>query len=161
MLQVAGAVGHIGSKVTSGYSAQGLWDQVPIHTKELLPILLAAATWGPHWRNSQILFKCDNMAVVNILSSSTSPDPLVMHLLRTLHFISAFYNLHLTAKHIAGSGNVIADAISRNLPQVLFSQAPEASPQPIPIPEPLWDILVIHQPDWLSDIWRTSLILSH
>ena len=25
---------------------QGLWDCIPIHTKELLPILLAAATWG-------------------------------------------------------------------------------------------------------------------
>ena len=138
----------------------GLWEHVPIHTKELLPILLAAATWGARWRDSHILFKCDNMAVVNILASSTSRDPLVMHLLRTLHFILAFYNVHLIAKHIAGSNNSIADAISRNLPQVLFSQAPEAEPQPTPVPEPLWDILVIRQPDWLSDIWRTSLIAS-
>ena len=83
------------------------------------------------------------MAVVNILANSTSRDPLVMHLLRTLHFIVAFYNLYLITEHIAGSNNSIADAISRNLPQVLFSQALEADPQPTPILEPLWDILVI------------------
>ena len=78
-----------------------------------------------------------------------------MHLLRTLHFIVAFCNLHLITEHIAGSDNSIA--ISRNLPQVLFSQAPEADPQPTPIQEPLWDILVIRQPDWLLDI-ANSLI---
>ena len=39
---------------------QGSWCKVPIHTNELLPILLAAATWGSHLHNSQILFKCDN-----------------------------------------------------------------------------------------------------
>ena len=87
------------------------------------------------------------MAVVNILASSTSRDPLVMYLLHTLHFIAAFYNLHLIAEHIAGSNNSISDAISHNLPQVLFSQVPEADPQPTPILELLWDILVIQQPD--------------
>ena len=139
---------------------QGTWRDVPIHTKELLPVLLATATWGPHWRNLQILFKCDNMAVVNILSSSTSRDPLVMHLLRTLHFICASYSIRLIAQHIAGSDNTIADAISRNLPQVLFSQVPDADRQPTPIPEPLWEILVTHQPDWLSVSWQTSLMAS-
>lgn len=38
---------------------------------------------GLYWKNVQILVKCDNMAVVNILSISTSKDPLVMHLLQT------------------------------------------------------------------------------
>ena len=141
-------------------SWQGAWREVPIHTKELLPIVLAVATWGPQWRNSRILIKCDNMAVVNIISRSTSRDHLVMHLLRTLHFISAFYGVQLIAQHIAGSDNTIADAISCNLPQVLFSHAPEAEPHPTPIPEPLWEMLVTSQPDWLSSTWRTSLTAS-
>ena len=136
-------------------------QDVPIHTKELLPILLAVATWGPYWRNSQILIRCDNMAVVNILSSSTSWDTLIMHLLRTLHFISAFNAINLIAQHIAGTENTVADAISCNLPQVLFSQFRKADPWPTPIPELLWDILVTHQPDWLSDTWRTLLMASN
>ena len=68
--------------------------------------------------------------------------------------------MHLIAQHIAGNNNSVADAISCNLPQVLFSQVPEANSQLTPIPEPLWDILVMHQPDWLSDTWRISLIIS-
>ena len=106
------------------------------HAKELLPILLAVATWGPYWRSSQILVKCDNTVVVNILSSSTSRDPLVMNLLRTLHFISAYYAIHITAQHIAGSENIVADAISRNSLQVMFGHDPEADPQPTSTPQP-------------------------
>ena len=104
------------------------------------------------------------MVVVNILASSTSRDPIVMHLLRTLHFITAFYAIHLTAQHIAGIENTVADAradaISRNLLQVLFCHAPEADPQPTPTPQPLWNILVTHQPDWLSNTWQMLLTSS-
>ena len=71
------------------------------------------------------------MAVVNILSSSTSPDTLIMHLLRTLHFNSTFYTINLIAQHnIVGTENTVADAISRNFPQVLFSQVPEPATNP-------------------------------
>lgn len=115
---------------------------------------------GPTLAQLANLVKCDNMAVVNILASSTSRDPLVMHLLRTLHFITAFYAIHLTAQHIAGTENTIADAISRNFLQVLLCHAQEADPQPTPTPQPLWDILVTHQPDWLSNTWRMSLTTS-
>ena len=151
MLQVAGTVGHTGSKHTNGCNTLG---------KD------CGTTYQSTQRNCCLYFwlpllaqlpNAVHMAVINILASSTSQDPLVMHLLRTLHFIAAFYNLHLIAKHIAGSNNSIADAISHNLPQGLFSQAPEADPQPTPIPEPLWDILVIRHPDWLSDICMANI----
>ena len=84
-----------------------------------------------------------------------------MHLLWTIHFICAPHSIQSTARHIiSGSNNTIADAISRTLPQILFSQVPYADPQPTPIPEPLWEILVTHQPDWLSVSWQTSLTAS-
>ena len=107
---------------------------VSIHPKELLPIVLVAATWGPHWRSSKILVKCNNMVVVNIVASSTSRDPLVMHLLQTFHFITAFYAIQLTPQHIASIENtiIIADAISHNLLQVLFCHTPEVDPHPTP-----------------------------
>ena len=52
------------------------WFQVPwdsdsqglsIVEKELIPIVLAGATWGKEWRNHQIICHCDNMAVVSCL----------------------------------------------------------------------------------------------
>ena len=113
------------------------WNNTPIHTKELLPIILAIATWGPYWHSSLIQVHCDNMAVVNIIASNSSRDKLIMHLLRALHFICAFYSIQLSVKHIPGTDNTIADAISRNLLQVFFNHEPEASPIPTPILDPL------------------------
>ena len=114
----------------------------------------------PYWRSSPIKVLCDNMAVVNIITSNTSRDKLVMHLLRGLHFVSAFYSIQVKIQHIAGSDNTIADAISRDHLQVFFNHAPAASPEPTPIPDPLWSILVSQQPDWLSATWQASLTSS-
>ena len=57
-----------------------------------------------------ILVNCDNMAVVNILASSTSKAKLVMQLLCSLHFICATYQVSIHEVHLAGSYNVFADA---------------------------------------------------
>ena len=135
----------------------GQWPGVHITSKELLPVILAVAIWGPWWRGEQVLVHCDNMAVVNIISANTSKDSLVMHLLRGLHFVCAYYNISLQACHIPGTENSTADAISRNLLQVFFERIPRARATPSPIPSQLWDILVKSQPDWRSENWRRSL----
>ena len=112
-----------------------MWQDVNIATKELLPILLAVAMWGVFWRGNQILVQCDNMAIVQIIAANTSTDPIIMHLLKGLHFFSAYYNINLRAVHIPGSINVSADAISRNLLQVFFRENPRARRYPTPVPE--------------------------
>ena len=56
--------------------------------------------------------------------------------------------------------NLSADALSHNHMQVFFSVNPEANRDPTRIPEPLWKILVLSQPDWLSRNWRQSLATS-
>ena len=105
------------------------WNDTPIHTKELLPIILAIATWGPYWHSSLVQVHCDNMAVVNIIASNSSRDKLAMHLLRALHFVCAFYSIQLSVKHIPGSDNTIADAISRRFSS-LTCQEPARSQHP-------------------------------
>ena len=125
----------------------GEWQHTPIHAKELLPIILTVATWGPHWCSSRI-------------QVHTSKDKLIMHLLRSLHFVSAFYNIQVAIQHIAGVDNTIADSISLNNLQVFLNHAPRANPELTPIPAPLWSILVTQQPDWLSVTWQASLTTS-
>ena len=49
-----------------------VWNDKSIATKKFLPILLAVAMWGPFWLGNQVLVHCDNMAVVNIISSNTT-----------------------------------------------------------------------------------------
>ena len=52
--------------------------------KELFPVVLAAALWGPRWSSRRVEFCSDNMAVVEVLRSGTSRDPTLMALLRRL-----------------------------------------------------------------------------
>ena len=57
---------------------------MPINTKELVPIVLAVAMWGNLWRNSHVLIRCDNLAVVMVLRTRTCKDAVMMHLLRLI-----------------------------------------------------------------------------
>ena len=36
-----------------------MWEPVTIAIKELLAVVLAAATWGPGWHGAHVLFRCD------------------------------------------------------------------------------------------------------
>ena len=119
--------------------------------QELLPIVLACAMWGRQWRHQNVLVRCNNMVVVAVWAAQ---QPLIMHLLRCLHFAYAYFELDLHIEHIKGCDNVIADAISRNNLQVLQKEAPGLDPVPLRIPQVLLQLLVKSRPDWLSARWN-------
>ena len=125
--------------------------------KEPVPIVLAAAVWGASWTQQHVVCRCDNMSVVIATNKGSAREPsgIVMHLLRTLSFISAAFGFMISIEHVLGVDNVLADAISRNNVASLFSQVPDLAHQSSPIPEQLWTLLVLEQPDWLSTRWRT------
>ena len=123
--------------------------------KELLPIVIAAAIWGEQWKNKSLSCRCDNEAVVHIINSGTSKDPSVMGLMRCLHFIVARFNILMSASHVAGSKNSIADALSRNNLPLFFNEHSQADPSPAPIPLVLLDLLIHTQPDWTSHAWNS------
>jgi len=85
-----------------------------ITIKELVPITIAAAVWGPKWLGQNIEVKCDNAAVVAIINLGSCKDPEVMHLMRCLMFFMAKFQFSMYATHIAGSENSLADALSRD-----------------------------------------------
>ena len=67
----------------------GKLQETHITVKELAPIVIAAIVWGQEWRG-QVLFKCDNMAVViSIIHSGSSRNPQAMQLRRCLAFLAA------------------------------------------------------------------------
>ena len=134
------------------------WEQVNIAIKELVPVVVSCAVWGPQWAGKLVLNLCDNMAVVDVVKTQRSKDPTIMHLLRCLHFICAYWEVELRVEHIPGNMNVIADAISRNMPQVMKEAGLEEVP--VQIPEELWRLLVIERPDWLQPTWRSLLTTS-
>ena len=110
------------------------WESKSIALKELLPIVIACAVWGPSRAHQQIQVLCDNLAVIDILKSKCIKVKDIMHLLRCLHFFVAIHDIALRAVHIPGILNTAADAISRNNMQVLWQTVPAAEW----IPDRVW-----------------------
>ena len=48
---------------------------------------------------------CDNMAVVVVVNSGRAKDRILMHLLRSMFFIAAHWNIHVHATHLPGVEN--------------------------------------------------------
>ena len=63
------------------------WSEVNIAHKEIVPILLAVACWGPSWRGERILYHSDNAAVVYAINKGSACDPQLMHILHSLFFL--------------------------------------------------------------------------
>ena len=108
-----------------------------IQWKELYPIVLAAAVWGHKWSTLRIRLFCDNHAIAHCLVSGSSRCPHIMGLLRSLFLLAAQHNFHISAQHIPGTHNTIADALSRFHMQVFHAHAPRASAHPTPLPPSL------------------------
>ncbi len=131
-----------------------MWFSHHIAAKELLPILLGAALWGPTWSGQRVLCKCDNMAVVTVINKGTARDLILMHLIRCLFFYSAHYRFALSAVHLPGKLNSGAGALSRNHRDRFFQNYPQANPSPSVIPAPLLSLAVLKRPDWTSKLWH-------
>ncbi len=134
-----------------------------IAAKELLPIIVAVAIWGHHWGGSVVMCHCDNEGVVATIKGGYCRDPTLAHMLRCLFYLEAKFDLWLTARHVPGVENGVADSISRNNLHLLFRLLPQARREPDLVPRGLVQRLVTDTP-WTSDVWRTwleTLSMSH
>ena len=151
---------------SGGFGCGAIWDShwlqyetewppsfktVAIAPKELVPIVMSCVVWGRAWKGQSVHVHSDNEAVVSVVNSGYSKDPLLMHLIRCLFFVLAAWDI---ASHIPGVLNVVADAISRNNLSLLFEKVPGASHSPTKIPQELAELLVISRPDWTAQSWR-------
>ncbi len=127
------------------------WARVHIAAKELVPIVIAI--WGHLWRGRRICCYCDNMAVVYALNKGSARDPQLMRLLRSLCFFCAAHSIAISARHIAGTLNDSADALSRNNLSRFFSTNPQALPHPCPVQQELLDLVFNHKLLWTSPTW--------
>ena len=87
----------------------------------MLPIVLVIAMWGNQWRGKTVLFQCDNAAIVATIKSGWCTNKHAMHLLRSLYFFQAAYQVRPLTEHIKGTHNELADAISGNNHQNFLS----------------------------------------
>ena len=92
-----------------------------ITLKEIVQVVYACAVWGPLCFSARVMANVENEAAVAVMNSGYSKVGEIMHLIRSLFFIVAFYQISLSACHIPGTQNGIADAISRDNLPVFFS----------------------------------------
>ena len=128
------------------------WQGGSIATLELIPIVIAAALWGPQWHGQMVLFHSDNVAAVCDINRMFSSNSSLIHLLRCLSFFAAYFGFHFKAEHVPGVKNSAADALSRNNVHLFLSLVPQALPRS-PIPLQLQELLVGRIPDWGSSDW--------
>lgn len=120
------------------------------HGKELVPLVLSCALWGSELAHKSVLFQCDNMSVVAAVQKGTAKEEMVMQLLHSLWFSTAYYGITLNIEHIAGVTNLAADQLSRCNMQSFFSCHPQASALPTPLPPELLQIVAVEGLDWTS-----------
>jgi len=132
---------------------KGESQNLQIAVKELIPILIASFLWGRKWGKHNVLVYCDNEAVVHVLNKRYSKDPYMAHMIRTLFFVEAHFQFQLTAAHIPGSHNTLADFLSRNQVNRFRTQHHEADIFPLCVPLSLLQWLLDLQMDWTSETW--------
>ena len=131
------ASGSIGfGTVYNGKWLHSTWDSahlpLSITFKELYAIVVACHTWGHEWTRRRIMFQSDNTAVVQCIKTGTCRSKPVMALIRSLYWLCVKYSFLISASHIQGVTNTLADALSRGLLQSFKILAPTASPSAMP-----------------------------
>lgn len=107
---------------------------------ELFPVYVAILLWHTLLSNQRIIFHIDNMAVVQVVNSTTSKSCRVMNIVRKLVLLLLQNNITIKAKHIPSKLNNIADSLSRSQWGKFHSLAPEADKWPTPLPQQIWDV---------------------
>ncbi|ETP51850.1 hypothetical protein F442_03065, partial [Phytophthora nicotianae P10297] len=98
---------------------QAMGPEFSINVREHLCIALAVWTWGPKWsrqsKGQMLYIKCwsDNTSAVVWCNKLRSGNVFSQELNRCIGLAEAYFNLRVSAAHIPGSINSMADAASR------------------------------------------------
>ena len=126
------------------------WRQIGIMAKELVPIIFTCIVWGPLLSKCHINFQCDNANLVIAINNGRSKDKFVMHLLRSLSFFIAHFDIYLTATHLLGAVNITADHLSWGNTYKAFQATPSLVQNPTRIPPSAFKLVSPYRVDWTS-----------
>ena len=80
---------------------------------EMLNVIVALKVWSTVWQNKKITLYCDNMAVVDVITTGKTRDSFLATCARNIWLITAIFNIQLQVFHVPGKANVTADLLSR------------------------------------------------
>ena len=115
MVVRAGKVNHVYTDA-SMYGFGGHWEcdlhdewGSHINVRELWPVVVALQRWC-EYRDGVLVVITDNTQVEAMLNTERSINPYCMAWLWEIFWVSVLYNIHVRAKRIASSDNILADA---------------------------------------------------
>ena len=79
---------------------------------EMVNILVALRLFMHTWKGACILIKCDNDAVVKVLSGGKARDPFLAACAWNSWYLVALADVHLQYVHVLGKNNHVADLLS-------------------------------------------------
>lgn len=132
---LTGCGGVFGSQFFHQEFPDGILSEfTSIHHLECIAILVATRLWGSEWTGLRIRVYCDNEAIVTVLNSGKTKDPLLGRCLRNIWLCSSLHEFELTALHLPGVSNRAADYLSRwhcdpTYSQKFFDVCPNAKPE--------------------------------
>ena len=92
---------------------QVTYQQLNIAYLEMLNILVALKVWHCQWAGLKVQVKCDHQAVVSVLNSGRSHDPVMAEYARNIFTWVSTFNIYLKVVHVPGKLNEVADLLSR------------------------------------------------
>ena len=110
------------------------WQERNIAFLEFYPIVIALQIFGVQLSNRNIVFHCDNKAIVDVINKQSCKNVELMKLMRYMVLTAMQYNIKFTAMHVPGKDNILADALSRLQvsPHLLAIFGMNGSPVPVP-----------------------------
>ena len=116
------------------------WKEADIDFKEFFAVYAATVTWGQQWAGRRVVIVTDNKAITQIWAKGSTPTPPLMAVMRRLFLFAAKHGFSISLKHIFGSFNHAADALSRFQMTRFKEVAPTADSHQTQIPECVWDV---------------------
>ena len=84
-----------------------------INYKEVCAVVLAVGRWAPLWRGERVIVHTDSIVTKCIINKGRSRNAYINCLLRKMAWDCAKLNCNISAVHVAGKVNLMADTISR------------------------------------------------
>ena len=83
---------------------------------EMVNVVVALKIWATQWACKKLRIKCDNMAVVDVLTSGKTKDTIFACCACNRWLLSAIYNISIHVEHISGKSNIVALDLNLMLP---------------------------------------------
>ena len=150
----SGKIGCGGYCGTAWFAAQ--WDKQflrennpSIEYLELYAVAVGVLNWLGNYPNSSICLYCDNRSVVDMLNSTSSSCSNCMILIRLIVLEGLRCNTKITARHVVGRDNLIADCLSRAKFRELqhIAKFRTFEKWSTPLPQTIWPVQKI----WLTE----------